>query len=67
MRAGDGSEQFSASDRLASGRLWRHVKIALDVFGESGADSARVIAGALAAYALIRNILSWPDASPGAT
>ncbi len=67
MRAGHASEHFFASDRLEFSRLWRHFKIALDVFGESGADSARVIAGALAAYALIRDILSWPDASLGAT
>jgi heme oxygenase len=64
---GDFPRSFFASDRLDLGRLWRHFKTALDVFGESGADSARVIAGALAAYALIRDILSWPDASPGAT
>lgn len=38
----------------------------LDGFGESGADSARVIAGAQAAYALIGDILGRPDASPGA-
>ena len=57
---------FFASDRLDLGRLWRQFKTALDVFGESGADSARVIAGALAAYALIRDILSGLDASPGA-
>ena len=62
----DFPRSFFASDRLDLGRLWRHFKTALDVFGESGADSARVIAGALAAYALIRDILSGPDASPGA-
>ena len=64
---GDFPRSFFASDRLDLGRLWRQFKTALDVFGESGADSARVIAGALAAYGLIRDILSWPDASPGAT
>ncbi len=64
---GDFPRSFFASEGLDIGRLWRRFKIALDVFGESGADSARVIAGALAAYALIRDILSGPDASPGAT
>jgi heme oxygenase len=62
----DFPRSFFASDGLDVGRLWRHFKTALDVFGESGADSARVIAGALAAYALIRDILSGPDGSPGA-
>jgi len=37
-----------------------------DVFSESERDSA-IIAGAPVAYALIRDILSWPDASPSAT
>lgn len=63
---GDFPRSFFASDRLDIGRLWRHFKTALDVFGESGADGARVIVGALAAYALIRDILSRPDALPGA-
>ncbi len=63
---GDFPRSFFASDRLEVGRLWRHFKAALDDFGQSGADSARVIAGALAAFALIRDILSRPDASPGA-
>lgn len=60
---GDLPRSFFASDGLDLGRLWRHFKTALDVFGEFGADSARVIAGALAAYALVRDILSGPDAS----
>ena len=64
---GDFPRSFFAADRLDLGRLWRQFKAALDAFGESGADSARVIAGALAAFALIRDILSGPDASPGAT
>lgn len=64
---GDFPRSFFACDTLDLGRLWRHFKTALDVFGESGADSARVIAGALAAYALVRDILSGLDASPGAT
>jgi heme oxygenase len=63
---GDFPRSFFASDGLDLGRLWHHFKTALDVFGESGADSARVIAGALAAYTLIRDILSGPDAWPGA-
>ena len=63
---GEFPRSFFASDGLDLGRLWRDFKTALDDFGESGADSARVIAGALAAFALIRDILSWPDASPGA-
>jgi heme oxygenase len=63
---GDFPRSFFASDRLDVGRHWRHFKTALDVFGESGADSARVIAGAMAAYALIHDILSGPDAAPGA-
>lgn len=62
---GDFPRSFFASDGLDLGRLWRQFKTALDVFGESGADSARVSAGALAAYALIRDILSGRDASPG--
>jgi len=57
---------FFASDTLDVGRLWRYFKTALDAFGESGVDSARVIAGALAAYALIHEILSGADASQGA-
>jgi len=56
---------FFASDGLDLGRRWRQFKTALDVFGESGADSGRVIAGALATYALIRDILNRTDASPG--
>jgi hypothetical protein len=59
----DFPRSFFASDKLD---LWRHCTTALDVFGKSEADSA-VIAGALAACALIRNILSWPEALPGAT
>ena len=58
VRAGHAIEHFSASDRLDLGGLWRHFKIALDFFGESGADSA---------YPLVRDILSRPTASPGAT
>ncbi len=64
---GDFPRSFFASDSLGLGRLWRRFKTALDVFCESGADSARVIAGALAAYALIRCILSWPDTCREAT
>ena len=63
---GDFPRSFFASDSLDLGRLWRHFKTALDDFGDSRADSARVIAGALAAYALIHDILSRPDSSPGA-
>jgi hypothetical protein len=62
----DFRRSFFNSDRLDLGRLWRHLKTALDVFGESEPDSA-VFAGALAAYALIRDILSWPDVLPGAS
>ncbi|WP_082956246.1 biliverdin-producing heme oxygenase [Mycobacterium sp. E787] len=60
---GDFPRSFFASDTLDLGRLWRHFKAALDAFGESGADSARVVAGALTAFALIRDILSGPDNS----
>lgn len=67
MTAGRASEHFFASDRLEFGQLWRQFKIALGVFGESGVDSARAIAGASAAYASIREVLGRPDASPGAT
>ncbi len=56
---------FFASDGLDTGRFWRRFRTALDAFGESGADAARVVAGALAAYALIRDILSATDAAPG--
>jgi len=63
---GDFPRSFLASDGIDLGRLWRQFKTALDTFGESGADSARVTAGALAAFALIRDILSWSDASQGA-
>ena len=43
------------------------VSTALDAFGESGADPARVTAGALAAFALIHNVLGGPpNATPGA-
>ncbi len=63
---GDLPQSFFASDGLDLGRLWRHFKTALDAFGKSGADSARVVAGALAAFALIRDILSWPGAASGA-
>jgi heme oxygenase len=59
-------QSFFASDGLDLGRLWREFKSALDAFGKSGADSTRVIAGALAAFALIRDILSGPGAMPGA-
>jgi heme oxygenase len=51
---------FFASDTLDLGRQWRDFKNALDDFGESGADPARVVAGALAAFAFIRDILSRP-------
>lgn len=57
---------FFASDGLDLGRLWRDFKTALDDFGESGVDSSRVVEGALAAYALFHDIMSWPDASSGA-
>jgi heme oxygenase len=60
---GDFPRSFFAAERLDLGRLWCDFKTALDDFGESGADCARVIAGALAAFALIRDILSWPDDS----
>ncbi len=56
---------FFSSDGLDLGRHWRRFKTALDVFGESGADSARVVAGALAAFTLIRDILNRTDASSG--
>ncbi len=61
----DFPRSFFASDGLDLGRLRRQFKAALDVFGESGADSARVTAGALGAYALIRDALSGRDAFPG--
>ncbi|BBY65741.1 hypothetical protein MHEL_39840 [Mycolicibacterium helvum] len=57
---------FFNADGLDVGRLWHDFKMALDDFGTSGADSARVIAGALAAYALFSDLLSRPDASSGA-
>jgi heme oxygenase len=63
---GDFPRSFFASDGLDLGRLWRHFKTALDAFGESGVDSTRVIAGALAAYALVHEVLSRPNAPPGA-
>ena len=56
---------FFVADRVDLGRLWRNFETALDVFGESERGPA-VIAGALAAYALIGQILSWPVASPRA-
>jgi heme oxygenase len=56
---------FFASDALDLGRQWREFKAALDGFGESGADSARVVAGAIAAFAFIRDILGQPSDSPG--
>jgi heme oxygenase len=62
----DFPRSFFASEGLDLGRLWRHFKTALDVFGESGADSARVIAGALAAYAFVRDILGGSNAPPRA-
>lgn len=69
---GDLPQSFFASDTLDLGRLWHDFKTALDDFGESGADSGRVIAGALAAFGLIRDLLSLPAQdnrrrSPGAT
>ncbi len=57
---------FFACDGLDLGRLWRHFKTSLDDFGESGADTDRVTAGALAAFALIRDVLSQSAASTGA-
>lgn len=62
----DFPRSFFASDRLNLGRLGRQFKTGLDVLGESEPASA-VIAGALPAYALVRDILRWPDALPGAT
>jgi len=35
----DFPRSFFASDRLDLGRLWRHFKAALDVFGESKPDA----------------------------
>jgi len=63
---GDFPRSFFASEGLDLGRQWRRFKTALDDFGEAGADSGRVVAGALAAFGLIRDILSDPDASTGA-
>ncbi len=63
---GDFPRSFFAADGLDIGRLWRDFKTALDVFGESGADPDRVISGALAAYALVGDVLSGQDASPEA-
>ncbi len=60
---GDLPRSFFASEGLDLGRLWRQFRIALDAFGESGADSARVIAGALAAFALFGDILSCSTAA----
>jgi heme oxygenase len=62
---GDFPRSFFASEGLEVGRLWRQFRTALDDFGESGTDTTRVIAGALAGFALIREILSAPDAVPG--
>ncbi len=63
---GDFPRSFFAADGIDVGRLWHRFKAALDTFGESGADPARVVAGALAAYALIRDILSGPEVVSGA-
>lgn len=62
----DWPQSFLAADGLDLGRRWRDFKAALDRFGTSGADCARVIAGAEAAFTLIRDILSWPDTTSGA-
>ena len=71
LTAGPGSDfprSFFASEGLDVGRLWRRFKTALDAFGESGADPARVTAGALAAFTLIRDVLGGPpNATTGAT
>ncbi|WP_168209471.1 biliverdin-producing heme oxygenase [Mycobacterium helveticum] len=64
---GDFPRSFFASDGLELGRLWRRFTTAVDVFGESGADPARVVEGALAAFALISDIMRAPDASPVTT
>lgn len=63
---GDFPRSFFNSHDLELGQIWREFKTALDAFGESGADSGRVIAGALAAFSLIRAILNSADVSPGA-
>ncbi len=62
----DFPRSFFASDQLDYGRLWRDFKAALDDFGASGVDFAQVIAGALTAFALVRDILEWPDVSSAA-
>lgn len=56
----DFPRSFFASDGLELGRLWRDFRIALDYFGESGADSARVITGALDAFAFFHDVFSGP-------
>lgn len=62
---GDFPHSFLASDGLDVGRVWRDFKAALDEFGGAGADRARVISGALAAFGLICDIFSAPDVSAG--
>ncbi len=62
----DFPRSFFASENLDLGRLWRRFRTALDVFGESGANPDRVVAGALAAFALIRDLLDGPSTTPGA-
>lgn len=63
----DFPRSFFASTGLEPGWHWHRFKTALDVFGESGADSGQVVAGALAAFGLVRDILKRTDTAPGAS
>lgn len=62
----DYPRSFFASTELEPGWHWHRFKAALDVFGESGVDSGRVVAGALAAFGLVGDILKSTDTEPGA-
>ncbi|MGD9622418.1 MAG: biliverdin-producing heme oxygenase [Mycolicibacterium sp.] len=61
----DFPRSFFASEGLDLGRLWHQFKAALDVFGKSGADTAQVIAGAIAAFSSVHDILSAPGTTAG--
>lgn len=70
LAAGNCSEfprAFFASEGLDLARLWRQFKVALDAFGDSGADAPQVVAGALAAFETIREVLSAPETDRGPT
>lgn len=52
---------FLAGNGLDVGRLWRRFTTALNIFGDSGVDITRVVAGAVAAFQLVSDILDWSD------